>query len=197
MALQRAPSFITEQEYLQGEPLADTRHEYIDGEVYAMAGASRNHNAIVSNCVRAFTNHLVDDPCMTFSSEIKVKADSCFFYPDVLVVCGEDQGDDYYTEQPTLIVEVLSKTTRRFDKTLKFEAYKRLPSLQEYVLIEQDHVEIQVCRREQNWFPEHYFLGDEVVFQSIGLTVSVVELYHRVNNEDMRDYLQSLQQQTS
>ena len=197
MALQRAPSFITEQEYLQGEPLADTRHEYVDGEVYAMAGASRNHQRLVGNVHTAFNRHLADKPCEPFASELKVKAEHCFFYPDLAVVCDDEQGDDYYTEQPTLIVEVLSKTTRRFDKTLKFEAYKRLPSLQEYVLIEQDHVEIQVYRREQNWFPAHYFLGDDVIFQAIGLTVSVAELYHRVNNEDMRDYLQSLQQQTS
>lgn len=195
MALQRAQSLITEQAYLQGEQLADSRHEYIDGEVYAMAGASRNHQRLLGNVHTACNRYLADKPCEPFASELKVKADRCFFYPDLAIVCDDEQGDDYYTECPTLIVEVLSKTTRRFDKTLKFAAYKTLPSLQEYVLIEQDHVEIQVCRREQNWFPEPYFLGDEVVFQSIGLTVTVAELYHRVDNEDMRDYLQSFQQQ--
>jgi Uma2 family endonuclease len=114
-----------------------------------------------------------------------------------MVVCDDAQGDDYYTENPTLIIEVLSKSTRRTDKTIKLAAYKALPSLQEYVLIEQDHVEVEVTRRSQNWFPEHYFLGDEVVLESVGLSVSVTELYHRVDNEDMRDFLQQPQQQAS
>ncbi|QPK61790.1 Uma2 family endonuclease [Methylomonas sp. LL1] len=195
MALERAHSYISEQEYLQGELIAELRHEYIDGQVFAMAGTSRNHSLLVSNCVQMVTNHLQASPCMTFSSEIKVKTEGCFFYPDVMVVCDDDQGNDYYTEKPTLIVEVLSKNTRRLDKTTKLAAYRALPSLLEYVLIEQDHVEIEVFRRAQNWFAEHYFLGDSISFESIGLSVGVVDLYHRVNNEDMRDYLQQLAQQ--
>jgi Uma2 family endonuclease len=195
MALKHAQQYISEQEYLQGEMLAETRHEYIDGEVFAMAGTSRNYSLLVSNCVQALTNHLQISPCATFSSEIKVKTERCFFYPDVMVVCDDDQGDDYYTEKPTLIVEVLSKTTRRVDKTVKLAAYKTLPSLQEYVLVEQDHVEIEVFRRSQNWFAEHYFLGDNIHFESIGLNISVADIYHRVNNEDMQDYLQQLAQQ--
>jgi len=197
MALKQSQQFISEQDYLQGEKVAEIRHEYIDGEVYAMAGTSRNHSLLVSNCVRVLTNHLLTTPCMTFSSEIKVKADQCFFYPDVLVVCDDEQGDDYYTENPKLIIEVLSKTTRRTDKILKFAAYRSLPSLLEYVLIEQDHVEVEVMRRSQSWFPQHYFLGDEVLLESVGLSVGVGELYHRVDNEDMRDFLQQLQQQTT
>ncbi len=194
MALNQAQHFISEQEYLQGELIAEIRHEYIDGEVYAMAGASRNHQRLVGNLYAALNLYLADKPCEPFVSELKVKTARGFFYPDVLVVCDDGQGDDYYTENPTLIIEVLSKTTRRTDKTIKLAAYKALPSLQEYVLIEQDHVEVEVMRRSQNWFPEHYFLGDEVVLESVGLTVGVAELYHRVDNEDMRDFLQQQQQ---
>lgn len=195
MALERAYAYISEQEYLQGELIAELRHEYIDGQVFAMAGTSRNHSLLVSNCVQRITNHLQASPCMTFSSEIKVKVERCYFYPDVMVVCDDAEGDDYFTEKPTLIVEVLSKTTRRLDKTTKLMAYKTLPSLQEYVLIEQDHVEVELFRRSQNWFAEHYFLGDNFNLESIGLTVNVTDLYHRVDNEDMRDYLQQLAQQ--
>lgn len=194
MALKYAQQFITEQEYLQGEMIAELRHEFIDGEVFAMAGTSRNHSLLVSNCVQMLTNHLQTSPCMTFSSEIKVKTDGCFFYPDVMVVCEDDQGHDYYTEKPTIIIEVLSKTTRRMDKTVKLAAYKTLPSLQEYLLIEQDHVEVEMFRRSQNWFAEHFFLGDTIRFESIGLSINVADLYHRVNNEDMQDYLQQLAQ---
>ncbi|MDD2760011.1 MAG: Uma2 family endonuclease [Methylomonas sp.] len=197
MALKQAHDFISEAEYLQGEILAEIRHEYIDGEVFAMAGTSRNHNILTGNVARMLGDVTSDGPCMTFSSEIKVKTEGCFFYPDVMVVCDDDDGDDYYTEKPKLIVEVLSKTTRKMDKTTKLMAYKTLPSLQEYVLIEQDHVEIEVFRRSQNWFAEHYFLGDELYLQSVGLTVGVADIYRRVDNEDMRDYLQQQQEQTS
>lgn len=195
MSVKHAEHFISEQDYLHGEMIADVRHEYIDGEVFAMAGTSRNHSLLVSNCVQALANHLQASPCMTFSSEIKVKTEQCFFYPDVMVVCDDEQGDDYYTEKPSLIVEVLSKTTRRLDKTVKLAAYKSLPSLQEYLLIEQDHVEVELFRRAQNWFAEHYFLGDSISLESIGLNINVADLYHRVNNEDMQDYLQQFAQQ--
>lgn len=197
MALKQASDFISEAEYLQGEMLAEIRHEYIDGEVFAMAGASRNHGLLVANCVQALTNHLQNGPCMTFPADMKVKADRCFFYPDIAVVCDDEQGDDYYTEKPRLIVEVMSKSTRRMDKTTKLAAYKTLPSLLEYVLIEQDHVEIEIFRRSQNWFAEHYFLGDALELESVGLTIDVADIYRRVDNEDMRDYLQQLQAQAS
>jgi Uma2 family endonuclease len=184
--------FISEAEYLAGELISEIKHEYIDGDAYAMAGASRSHNIIASNIARKFGNHLENTPCTTFSSDMKIKADGCFFYPDVSVVCDDKQGDDYFTEAPLIIVEVLSKSTRRRDKTTKFQAYKTLPSLQEYVLIDQDFVEIEMYRKSANWFPALYFLGDEVTFESIGLTVSVTDIYQRVDNEEMQKYLQQL-----
>ena len=187
-------SQITETEYLQGELISDIKHEYIDGEVYAMAEASRNHLRLVGNLHTALNRHLNNSPCEPFVNYLKVKANRNFFYPDVMVICDDPQGNDYYTEQPVLIVEVLSKATRRLDKTVKFNAYKALPSLQEYVLIEQDYVEIQVFRRVENWTPAHYFLGDDMRLASVDLTIPVSEIYHRVNNEDMQDYLQQLQQ---
>lgn len=193
MALKSAEHhYISEAEYLAGECLSEIKHEYIDGEVYAMAGASRSHNILASNIARKFGNHLENTPCITFSSDMKVKADGCFFYPDVLVVCNDKQGDDYYTEAPIIIVEVLSKSTRRRDKSTKFQAYKTLPSLQEYVLIDQDFVEIEICRKSANWFPARYFLGDEVTFESIGLTLSIADIYQRVENEEIQEYLQKL-----
>lgn len=197
MALKIAHSYTSETEYLQGEQISTIKHEYIDGEVYAMAGASRNHSLIVGNALRLISNHLQDTPCQTFVADMKVKAANSFFYPDVMVVCNDDEGDDYYTDKPKIIIEVLSKNTRRTDQTIKLAAYKTLPSLQEYVLIEQDHVDIEVFRRSANWFSERYFMGDEVFFESLDLTVSVIDIYQRVNNEDMQDYRQQLQQQAS
>ena len=196
MAL-HAHSYLTEAEYLHGEQYSDIKHEYIYGDVYAMAGASRYHNIITTNIARHLGNHLEQTPCTVFSSDMKVKADGHFFYPDVLVVCDDEQGDDYYTEKPVIIVEVLSKGTRRNDKSIKMTTYKTLPSLQEYVLIEQDFVDVEVCRRANGWVSEHYFLGDEVTFTSLDLTLAVADIYARVTNEDMSDYLQQLANEQS
>lgn len=195
MALKQSQHYISEAEYLQGEMISDVKHELIDGEAYAMAGASRNHNLLVSNTVRIFGNHLQDGPCATFSSDLKIKAAANFFYPDVMVVCADENGDEYYTEKPTIIVEVLSKATRRMDKSTKLSAYKALPSLQEYVLIEQDFVDVEILRRSTHWLSEHYFLGDSLTLESIDLTVTVSDLYQRVNNEDMQEFLQQQQAQ--
>lgn len=194
MALHQAQHPLSEAGYLAGEMVSEIKHELIDGQAYAMAGASRNHNLLVSNCARLLGNHLQNGPCATFSSDLKVKAGHNFFYPGVMVVCDDENGNDYYTDRPTIIVEVLSKATRRIDKTVKLAAYRGLPSLQEYVLIETDHVEIEVFRRSADWLPAHYFLGDNISFDSVGLSVAVADLYHRINNEDMQDYLQQQQQ---
>jgi Uma2 family endonuclease len=176
-------------EYLKNEQDSDSKHEYIEGQVYAMAGASKNHQRIISNLVRLLSTHLKNTPCDTFASDIKVKiGDLAVFYPDVIVACEPETANDYYTEQPLIIVEVLSKSTRRVDETSKRQLYQTLPSLQEYVLIEQDIVDIEVCRRSQGWQPEHYFMGDDINFAAIDLTVSVNEIYERVVNEDVKEF---------
>lgn len=184
--------YLSEADYLAGELISEIKHEYIQGDVYAMAGASRNHERIAGNVYAQFLQHLRNTPCEPFSSDMKVKADGNFFYPDVSVVCDDRQGDDYFTEAPLIIVEVLSKNTRKRDKTVKLQVYKTLPSLQEYVLIDQDFVEVEVCRRSANWFPARYYLGDEITFESVGLTLSVADIYQRVDNEEMQEYLQQL-----
>ena len=107
----------------------------------------------------------------------------------MIVACQDDTDDNYYTEKPTIIVEVLSKSTRRTDETTKRRLYQTLPSLQEYVLIEQDIVDVEVCRRSQGWLPEHYFMGDEITFAAIDLTLSVNEIYERVVNDDVTTFL--------
>ncbi len=199
MNLKYAVSYISAEEYLETEKTREIKHEYIDGEIYAMAGASRNHNIISQTVSRLFGNHLDDTRCNVFASDMKVKIEthrSAFFYPDVLVACEDDEGDDYYTDNPLIIVEVLSKSTRRTDKSIKLATYKTLPSLQEYVLIEQDFAEIEICRRNTHWSSEHYFLGDNVSFESIGLTLSVEAIYRRVHNQDVLDYLNAQIQKT-
>jgi len=180
---------VNTDEYLQGELKSNEKHELIDGDVYAMAGASGNHERISLNISRKFGNHLEGLPCEPFGSDMKVKVGSDFFYPDVIIDCSFDESEPYYTESPVIIVEVLSKSTRRIDETIKRKAYLTIPSLQEYVLIEQDIVDIEVVRRTEGWQSKHYFLGDEVTFESIDLTLSVEEIYLRVQNEDVKEFL--------
>ena len=191
MALKQAISVIPEKEYLAGEEISEIKHELIDGEVFAMSGASKNHERIAGNIFRKIGNFLDGSPCEPFSSDVKVKVDNNFFYPDTMVVCDDQTDHEYYTETPTIIVEVLSKSTRRYDETIKRLAYQSISTLQEYILIEQDFVDVEVCRRSEGWQSKHYFLGGEFTLVSIGLTIKIEDLYQRVKNEDVSDYLKA------
>ena len=189
MPIAKNHDFVSEAEYLAGELESEIKHELIDGHAYAMAGASANHERIAGNVYRLIGNHLGDSPCEPFGSDMKVKAGANFFYPDVSVDCGFDESRPYYTDSPVIVVEVLSKATRRTDETIKRLAYLNIPSLQEYLLIEQDFVDVEVVRRSEDWRSKRYFLGDEITLDSIGITLSVEEIYRRVNNEDVLEYL--------
>lgn len=189
MSAPRPDARLSEEEYLRRELVSDIRHEYLDGQVHAMSGASRNHERITGNVYASFLSHLRGSPCEAFSANVKVKAGSKFFYPDVMVVCNDSAGHPYYTEAPGLIVAVLSGSTRRMDETVQRMVYQSLASLREYVLIEQDFVDVEVCRRSESWVSRHHFMGDTVHLESIGLTLSVASIYERVVNDDVQAYL--------
>jgi Uma2 family endonuclease len=121
-------------------------------------------------------------------ADIKVKLGGDYVYPDVLVDCGKMRGDDLFAGSPVIIVEVLSRSTRKTDMTTKLIRYINLPSLQEYVLIEADMVLVQVMRRSKGWMPEYFFLGDDVYFESIDLSLPVEAIYDRVDNVDMNEF---------
>lgn len=178
---------FSEAEYLAGEEISEIKHEYIDGQVYAMSGASANHNRLAGNVHTAFNVHLKGKPCQPYTSDMKVKIGSRYFYPDVMVDCSDVEG--YFTETPVILVEVLSKSTKQIDKTIKLNSYIQIPTLQEYVLIEQDSVEIEILRRKTGWQPEYYFLGDRLSFESIALILTVEEIYDRVKNTDITEWL--------
>jgi Uma2 family endonuclease len=154
-----------------------------------MAGAHSNHNSLALNISSEFKNHLKGKPCRAYMSDMKVRLNngSKYYYPDVLVNCPPVNG--YFTETPRLIVEVLSNSTRRIDETEKRMAYMQIETLEEYVLIAQDFVQIEVIRKSDDWKAVKYFLGDEVTFTSIGLTLSVEAIYDGVENEDMVQWL--------
>ena len=194
MALPHAQHHISPEEYLQGELLSDIKHQLIDGEVYAMSGASANHNLLAGNIFSELKIRLKGAHCQPFIADMKLRVGDDFFYPDVMVVCGEDRENEYYKKSPVIIVEVLSKTTRKFDQTLKRLRCQTIPTLEEYVLIEQDKGEIQLFSRQHNWQSFYYYLGDEITFQSLDITVSVEDIYDQVNNEDVLAFLQQKQQ---
>ncbi|MBK8327181.1 MAG: Uma2 family endonuclease [Moraxellaceae bacterium] len=196
MSIATKYNVIAEKDYLAGELQSEVRHEYIDGQVYAMSGAHKDHNRIAGEVFRILANHLQDNPCQPYASDMKVKVDKNFFYPDVMVDCSGKE-EDYYTEFPTIIVEVLSKSTRQHDKTFKRQAYFQIPSLQEYILIEQDFVEIERWYKTQDnhWEQSVHYLGDDITFASLNLTVTVEDIYRRVKNADMLEWLARKEQQ--
>lgn len=198
MALQQyKQNRISPEDYLAGELVSGIKHEYIDGEVYAMTGTSINHNRIIGSLFAGLHLHLANTPCDVFTTDIKVKAQNNFFYPDLIVDCQNLNGDAYFTEAPLIIVEVLSKSTRKLDQTLKRLAYQSLSSLQEYVLIEQDFVDIEICRRSNHWQSEHFYLGDQLYFSAIDLALPVEHIYARVDNEDMQAFMLAQSQQNA
>lgn len=186
MPLAQQVNFVPVEDYLQNESVQIVRHEYVDGQVYAMAGASMNHNRITSNLVRLLGNHLLGRPCDVFSSDMLLQTSATRYrYPDVMVSCQTQAENELLVANPLLLIEVMSHSTRKADKEVKRLEYLQLPSLMEYVLIEQDFVEIEVLRRSQNWQPSYYYLGDEVRFESLGLNLSVLDIYQRVVNRDL------------
>lgn len=191
-----ADHHISEEEYLAGEQASEIKHEYVDGQVYAMTGGTQNHARIMRNFLVAVSIHLKGKECEAFPSEVKVKtSEKSFRYPDVMVVCEDTSENDLYKECPVILVEVLSSSTRQKDKTEKKLEYLNIPTLKEYVLIEQDFVDVEVLRRENGWRSDHYFLGDEVTFGSIEFTMSVEEIYERVENEDMVVFLKAKEEE--
>lgn len=144
------PACITEAEYLEGEKFAEERHEYVDGVVYAMAGASRRHNSIAFNIAFHLRLASRDKPCDIHLSDVKAKAQrsKAYYYPDVIVSCEQDEADEYYLEKPCLIVEVTSKSTQWKDFTEKAVAYQKLASLQVYLVVAQDQPQVTMFYRD-------------------------------------------------
>ncbi len=181
---------ITEQDYLEGELASDLKHEFIDGQVYAMTGTSDDHNRISVNVLSEFRQQLKGQSCEPFMADMKLKAGENIYYPDVMVICESDDADTKLVKHgPAIIVEVLSPSTRRTDLTIKKEAFLSLPSLQEYVVIEQASCQVLVFRRKDNWRASYYFLGDTITFESIDISISVEEVYDRVVNDDITAFL--------
>lgn len=171
-------------EYLEAEKDSPVRHEYIDGQIYAMAGSSDRHNRIAINLTNKLDDQLGDGPCEVFIADMKIwVSESVFYYPDVVVACDGPSADPYYRKQPRLIIEVSSPSTERIDRSEKLLAYKRVKSLKEYVIISQHRVHVEVFRRGRGdrWSWQVLTeLSDKLHLESVDLTLTLAQVYRRV-----------------
>ncbi len=172
---------ITPQEYLEGEPYSEVKHEFIAGRAYAMVGASSTHNRICVNLITALNHHLRRGPCQVFVADMKVRIGDDLYYPDVMVTCEPADRHEYYRELPRLVIEVLSPSTAQRDTLDKRVAYQSIPSLQEYVLVSQDMMAVKVYRRtEIAWDLETYGEAERLHFTSVGLDLPIEAVYEDV-----------------
>lgn len=172
--------------YLDWEARQTEKHEYLDGEVFAMAGASRAHATVAGNIFMALRNHLRGGPCSVFIADMKlhVQADNAFYYPDVFVTCAEsDRAQDQYMSAPSLVVEVLSPSTSAYDRGGKFASYRKLPTLREYVLIDPERLSVDLFRRhvDGHWALYPAEAGQTVTLDSVGLSLPIEALYEDVD----------------
>jgi Uma2 family endonuclease len=179
---------LTPDEYLAIERQAQTKSEYLNGETFAMSGASPRHALITGNIVQALGGRLRDRPCFVFPSDLRlhVSASGLFTYPDVVVACGELKYRDDRRDtllNPLVLLEVLSESTEAYDRGRKFEHYRALPSLAEYLLVAQDkpHVEQFVKQPDGRWLlGELNRLEDVVILPSLGCPLPLAEIYAKV-----------------
>ncbi|NEO67561.1 MAG: Uma2 family endonuclease [Moorea sp. SIO4G2] len=193
---------MTPEEYLEWEPTQEIRYEYSDGEVFAMTGGSKPHNRIALNLASDLNTYLQDSSCEVYMVDVKVKISSVrsYHYPHVVVTCdSRDQESNQFIQYPCLIVEVLSPSTEAYDRGSKFAKYRKLKTLQEYVLIQSETIGVECFRRNQQgfWVLYPYEKGDtfldavahggnpqdraaSLTLESVNFSVSLEALYRGV-----------------
>ena len=179
---------ISHEDYLEGEKISPIRHEYIGGEVYAMVGGSDAHETIAGNLFALIKNKVRGTGCRAYISNMKVhiKTADTYYYPDVMVTCdSRDRNNGYFKQYPSLIIEVLSPSTEAFNRGDKFADYRQIETLQEYVLISQNKINIECFRRNQEgrWVLFTYQQNEQIQLESINFTCQVSEIY-----EDVLDF---------
>jgi Uma2 family endonuclease len=182
-----AKKIWTPAEYLAGERSSPERHEFFEGEIFAMAGASFEHNKIVANLVGELRSALRHRPCDVTPSDLRVKvpATGLYTYPDVTVVCGDPLFEDDARDtllNPTVLVEVLSASTEGYDRGKKFRSYRSIATFREYVLVAQDAVSVERYTRGDDgvWSLHESGAGERLVLASIGCEIAVDEIYLKV-----------------
>ena len=180
---------FTADEYFDMEETAEYNSEYYHGEIFAMTGGSFDHNVIVSHMITALNNALHDRDCYVLASDIKIEIDPAhhYVYPDISVVCGRPDfvknRKDIITN-PLVIVEVLSSSTSEYDRGDKFRAYRGIPCLKNYIIVDQYACHVQCCFKENEgkWlFQDFETMEDSFLIQSLDIRIYLKDIYHRIN----------------
>lgn len=187
MALAIANHWISRDEYLEGELASEIRHEYVAGNVYAMSGGTLNQQRIAVNFMRIAGNQLAGKPCFPTGSDFKLHVplgagDEAFYYPDGMIICVPVPGNALFTDSPSVILEVLSPTTRRIDEVQKYRDYITIPTLEAYILAETDSPLLTLHRRDGSGFRRELVSGLDAVLEipQAGITIPLAELYQDV-----------------
>ena len=174
------------QEYLDFENSSPEKHEYYNGEIFAMAGASDNHAAIETNLIISLGNALKKSPCKPWvsSKRLHIPSNTLFTYPDITIACRDElPKSETGATLPKVIIEVLSKSTRKYDRGEKFELYKDIPGLQEYILVDSEQFAIDIYRKnaENNWELEQYETQDRSIkIKALDISLSFKKIYESV-----------------
>lgn len=176
------------EEYLEMENAADEKHEYYQGEIFAMSGAKVPHNKITGNLMMRLGLRLKGKKCRPYGSDarIHIPVNTLFTYPDISIICGEVitlNDDDYNVLNPTVIIEVLSPSTRNYDRGEKFKLYRDIETLKEYILVDSESIHVEVFRLNENrhWELEEYKqLEDTIAIKAVDTTIGVEEIYEGV-----------------
>ncbi len=186
MGLPARHTAMTADEFLAWEATQTERHDFVNGEVFAMAGAEDRHVTVCGNFYMALRQHLAGTPCRTFMADMKVlcEASGSFFYPDVVVTCSAtDRADRLVKREPTLIVEVLSPGTAAYDRGEKFAHYRRIPALKELALVDLESRRTDVFRRRADglWVLHPFDAGADVGLASVNLEITSAALFAEVD----------------
>lgn len=179
----RRQEWLSPEDYRALELTAEFRHEYVDGEVYAMVGTSKVHSRIVLNLAIALNDAVRGGPCDVFINDVKVRVEAAnaYYYPDVVVACDPGDDDPYVSHAPTVVVEVLSPSTEATDRRYKRPDYQKIPSVREILLVAQDERLVELYRRtDEGWLVEIVRDQGAVTLESLGIEVTLDALYHRV-----------------
>jgi Uma2 family endonuclease len=186
MTISKSHAYFSPEAYLDIERISPIKHDYLQGQMVAMAGASKAHVIITGNLSALLVNHVRGKSCLAYASDMKVRLPelNAFYYPDLVVTCDQrdNRADQDFILYPTLIVEVLSDSTEAFDRGDKFADYKTIPDLNEYLLIHQSQILVErFQRRSENlWVPQIYREGDTVEIDSINFSCPISQLYENV-----------------
>ncbi len=181
-------TYITSEEYLALDRKADVKSEYYAGQIIAFAGASKRHNLIVANVLAGIHRQLIDRPCNVYPSDMRIRISKTgmYAYPDVVVTCGEEQFADENSDillNPIVLIEVLSESTANYDRGDKFEHYRRIESLREYILVFQElhRVDQYVRQNDTQWLLTEFHTPKDIIkLNSITCELAVKEIYAKL-----------------